>query len=106
MATDIMTRVFFVMVQSILLLVFESRLHLFQARWLSIIVGNALMFSLGVKANPLLTFALLWFVSGPCYRRLVKKHAFQIDQAFAEDITLDYYQHKPLSTQGKELFQK
>jgi hypothetical protein len=68
--TDMLVRVFFILIQVILLLIFENKLHLFQARTLLVVTLNALLLATKIQINPLATFLLLTFISGPRFQRI------------------------------------
>ena len=74
MLTNILVRVFFYVIQIILLLIFESKMYMFQQRMLVVIVINASMIFLSVQMNPVFTIVLVNVIIGPYYARLEKKY--------------------------------
>ena len=92
--TDMVVRCFFMIIQLILLLIFESRLHFFQHKWLLLTIANASLIFCGMEMNPFYTFAMLYVITWPYFYRVEKSLEKEIDKAFEEDPHLENYVHK------------
>jgi hypothetical protein len=90
----LLVRGFFLLIQTLLLLIFEARLHFFQVFSLALTYANALLLATGCKTNPLASYLLLSLLSTPLFNRLSRKYASSIDRALQEDINLEFYSHK------------
>jgi hypothetical protein len=92
--TDCIVRVFFILIQMILLLVFEYKLHLYQHRILLALILNSFMLFGSCQLNPFFTFTLIMVILGPYFKRLEKMYEKLIQEAFYNDINIESYQHK------------
>ena len=55
---------------------------------------NSCFILMAVPMNPGLTFLLVYVVTAPYFRRVEQELAPEIDKAFEEDVSLDYYRVK------------
>ena len=92
--TDLIVRFFFIIIQIILMLIFESKLHFFQHKILCLVVLNAVLLLMVSQMNPIKSYVLLYVISYPYFYRLEESLSDSIDQAFVNDVHLDYYTHK------------
>ena len=81
MLTDMVVRCFFMIIQLILLLIFESRLHFFQHKWLALTIANACLIFCSTEMNPIKTFIMLYVVTWPYFYRVEKSIEDKIDKA-------------------------
>ena len=63
LASEAFVRGFFILIHGVFMLIFESRLHLFQLRLICCLWLNACLVMARTEANPVLTFFLLVFIS-------------------------------------------
>lgn len=68
--TDVIVRIFFMLIQFILFLVFEHRMHLCQHKVLVALLLNAIMLFGSCQLNPFCTFAIILVIIGPYFQRL------------------------------------
>jgi len=87
-------RVFFIVIQLILLLIFEHRMHFFQQKQLAVILMSAGLILGGTPMNPFFTFWILYFTTTPWFNRVEVSVRDEIDEAFLNDVNLDLYDHK------------
>lgn len=73
--SDVAVRVAFMIIQTIVVLVFEARLHFFQYKVMMLIIWNALLLLFSVQVNPAITFLGLVALSEPYFRRQEKLYA-------------------------------
>ena len=92
--TDMVVRCFFIIIQLILLLIFESRLHFFQHKWLLLTILNAAIIFCGTEMDPVRTFVMLYVVTWPFFFRVEKSLENEIAKAFEDDPHLDNYVYK------------
>ena len=100
--TDIIVRGFFIVIQLILMLIFESKMHYFQHKILCLVMCNAFLIFFVTQMNPIKTYALLYVISYPYFYRLEEELSDSIDEAFANDVHLDFYTHKSKSQLRKQ----
>mmetsp|Transcript_19188 Transcript_19188/g.29391 ORF Transcript_19188/g.29391 Transcript_19188/m.29391 type:complete len:361 (+) Transcript_19188:10-1092(+) len=92
--TDVMVRVFFFIIQVILMFIFEHKLHLFQMKLLLQVFLNAVFIFFSAQMNPIFTYILLSVLMGPQFRRIYKRYQREIDQALKNDVSLEVYTHQ------------
>ena len=52
---------------------------------------NSLFILMAVQVNPGASLVLLYVITAPFFRRFEKEYADDIDKAFEDDLSLDYY---------------
>lgn len=81
-----------------MLLIFEQRMHFFQHKIIMLTTLNSLFILMAVQVNPGATLVLLYIITGPICRRLEKEFEAEIQKAFEEDASLDYYRPTKVGT--------
>jgi len=67
--SDALVRVIFFVIQVLLLLIFETKMHYFQYKLLALLLANAVLILFSVQVNPIATFLGLVLLSDPYFRR-------------------------------------
>ena len=88
-SSEFLVKSFFIVIQTVLMLIFENRMHIFQYRILICLYINGLLILGSIEANPVLTFALLMVISQEYYSYFTKPIQAKMDQALEEDIRFD-----------------
>lgn len=73
------------------MLIFEKRLHFFQYKVLFVGLVNTFMILLSYEMNPFASAVIFWAVLSPYFSRKEKEMSAAIQEAFDNDITLEYY---------------
>jgi hypothetical protein len=85
---------FFILIQMILFLIFEYKLHFFQHKILVALAFNAWMITGSSQVNPFLQFILLQQIFDPMFKRYEKQIEDKIKKAFEMDVNLDTYRYR------------
>ena len=88
--SDIMVRVMFAIIQTVLCLITDNRFHFFQYKLLMVQILNSILFLMSVEMNPLFTLPLLIFLTNPYWRRCEKLLEKEIEEACRSDTNMAF----------------
>ena len=91
--TDLIVRGFYIVIQIILLLIFESKMHFFQYKVLGLMLLNGFLILFSVQINPVATLVILHQITWLYFNKTEKMIEDKIIKAFKNDINLDFYDH-------------
>ena len=82
---DAVTRGCFFLIQCLLLLIFENKLHLFQYKHVWIILVNGCLVLLSTQMNPIFTFIGWQILCYPSFKREEEELSEFVAESFSED---------------------
>ena len=94
---DIVTRVAFFIINCLLVLIFENKIHYFQYRHIWMVNVNGLLVLLSTQMNPIFTYALMYVLTYPSFKRSAEEISEFIDEAINDDEKMWFLTnpHKP-----------
>ena len=67
--TDVLVRVVFFVLQCVLLVAFETKVHYFQQKLAYLLFANAALILFSVQVNPVFTYLGLLLIADPYFKR-------------------------------------
>lgn len=82
------------LIQMILFLVFEHKMHFFQHKILLVLMLNSFLIFASCQVNPAFSMVVLWMTLNPIMKRYEQEIEADIEKAFKHDINIDLYHYK------------
>ena len=89
--TNAIVRIFFMLIQVILMLIFENRMHLGQYKVMLRVLSNSLGILMAIRLNPFYSYILIRVITAPLLNRLENKYKLEIEKALDSDYRIEYY---------------
>ena len=82
---DLMCRLIFFVIQGLLFLIFENKVHFFQYKQIWILFANSILVLLSTQINPIYSFIGFNIIAYPSFKRQTEEYKEYIDAAIEED---------------------
>ena len=79
------------LIQIILMLIFESRMHLGQYKVMLRVLLNSVGIFMAIRLNPFYSYILIRVVTSPFLNRIERQYKIEIEKALDSDYRIEYY---------------